>query len=60
MKIMDTIPCPNCGKQIQVTEALKHQLEEKIKAAEAIKYKEELVRLRPKLQSKPKKNFKPV
>jgi len=41
MEIMDTIPCPNCGKQIQVTEALKHQLEEKIKAAEAIKYKEE-------------------
>jgi len=49
MKIMDTIPCPNCGKQIQVTEALKHQLEEKIKAAEAIKYKEELVRVKTEI-----------
>lgn len=32
------IPCPNCGKQIQVTEAIKHQLEEKIRTAERTKY----------------------
>ena len=58
MEIMDTIPCPNCGKQIQVTEALKHQLEEKIKAAEAIKYKEELGRVKTEIAIQTEKKLK--
>jgi len=39
---MDMIPCPNCGKRIEITQALRHQLEEKIRTTEKEKYKEEL------------------
>lgn len=46
---MDTIPCPNCGKQIQVTEALRHQLEEKIRTSEHARHKEELEKVKAQI-----------
>lgn len=55
---MDMIPCPNCGKQIQITEALKHQLEEKIKVAEREKYKEELERVKTEIKAQTEKRLK--
>jgi hypothetical protein len=55
---MDTIPCPNCGKQIQITEALKHQLEEKIKTAEKLKYKDELEKVKTQIAIQTEKRLK--
>jgi hypothetical protein len=55
---MDTIPCPNCGKQIQITQALKHQLEEKIIASEKIKYKDELERVKAQIAIQTEKRLK--
>jgi hypothetical protein len=43
---MDMIPCPNCGKKIEITAALKHQLEEKIRLSEREKHKEELEKVK--------------
>lgn len=58
MGIMDTIPCPNCGKQIQITEALRHQLEEKIKVAQKEKHLEELERVRAQTTAQTEKRLK--
>src|SRR3989344_1956262 len=58
MEIMDTIPCPKCGKQIQITEALRHQLEEKIKVAQKEKHKEELERVKVLITAQTEKRLK--
>lgn len=55
---MDTIPCPNCGKQIQITEALRHQLEEKIKSAQKEKHKIELERVKAEIAAQTEKRLK--
>lgn len=55
---MDTIPCPNCGKQIQITQALRHQLEEKIKASEQAKHKEELEKVKAQTTIQTEKRLK--
>jgi hypothetical protein len=58
MWVMDTIPCPNCGKQIQITQALKHQLEEKIRDAQKVKHKEELEKAKAQAKEEAEKRFK--
>ncbi|MBF8249588.1 MAG: hypothetical protein HW400_189 [Candidatus Levybacteria bacterium] len=58
MGIMDTIPCPNCGKQIQITEAIRHQLEEKIKAAQSARHREELERVKAQTTAQTEKRLK--
>lgn len=55
---MDTIPCPSCGKQIQITQALKHQLEEKIINSERIKHKEELEKAKAQIIIQTEKRLK--
>lgn len=55
---MDMIPCPNCGKQIQITEALRHQLEEKIKISEQAKHKEELEKVKAQVTAQTEKRLK--
>ena len=55
---MDTIPCPSCGKQIQITQALKHQLEEKIIASEKTKHKEELEKVKAQTVIQTEKRLK--
>lgn len=55
---MDMIPCPNCGKQIQITQALRHQLEEKIRTAEAAKHKEELEKVKALTTAQTEKRLK--
>jgi len=57
---MDTIPCPNCGKQIQVTQALKHQLEEKIRINEQAKHKVELEKIKVQTAALTEKRLKDV
>lgn len=39
---MSTIVCPNCKKPIELSEALKHQLEEEVMSAERVKHQKEL------------------
>lgn len=58
MWVMDMIPCPNCGKQIQITEALRHQLEEKIRATEKAKHKEELEKVKAQAIAQAEKRLK--
>jgi len=37
----NTIKCPNCGAEIEISEALKHQLEESVRAEEREKARRE-------------------
>lgn len=52
------IPCPNCGKQIQITQALRHQLEEKIRISEQARHKEELEKARIQATAQTEKRLK--
>jgi hypothetical protein len=58
MLTMDTVKCPNCGKQIQISQALKHNLVEKIKLAERAKYKEELEKIKSQTIASTEKRIK--
>lgn len=55
---MDTIPCPNCGKQIQITQALRHQLEDKIRLVEQEKHKEKLEKAKAQVAFETEKRLK--
>ena len=55
---MDMISCPNCGKQIQITQALKHQFEEKIRTSERAKHKEELEKVKTQATAQAEKRLK--
>ncbi len=39
---MNDITCPNCGKKIKITQALRHEFEEKIRLEERLKAKDEI------------------
>ncbi len=52
------ISCPNCGKQIQITQALRHQLEEKIRIAQQAKHKEELEKVKAQTTALTEKRLK--
>lgn len=45
-KMATTIKCDNCGNEIEITEAIKKELEQKILAETEIKHKEEVKRVR--------------
>ncbi|MBI2613333.1 MAG: DUF2130 domain-containing protein [Candidatus Levybacteria bacterium] len=55
---MDSIVCPNCKKTIQITQALRHDLEEKIKLAQSEKHKEELARAKAQAEAETSKRLK--
>lgn len=55
---MDMIPCPNCGKKIEITQALRHQLEEKIRASEKERHKEELEKVKAEIAAQTEKKLK--
>jgi len=40
---MNTIKCKYCGREIEITEALQHQIEEKVLSDERLKHEQELV-----------------
>jgi hypothetical protein len=58
MFVMDIIPCPNCGKKIEITQALRHQLEEKIRLSEREKHKDELEKVRAQVLAQTEKRVK--
>jgi hypothetical protein len=58
METMDMIACPNCGKKIEITEALRHQLEEKIRISEKAKHKEELEKVKAQIATQTEKRLK--
>lgn len=55
---MNTVPCPHCGKEVEVSLALKHQIEEDILREERNKHKEELEKLTSEAEKKIEKKVK--
>lgn len=60
--MLNTIKCPNCGREVEISEALKHELEEQALTAERQKHKTELEeqekRLLKKAQAKAEEDFR--
>lgn len=46
---MNNITCPNCGKKIEISEALTHQIRDEVRKSEQIKYQEELAKAKSKI-----------
>jgi hypothetical protein len=55
---MNDIICPNCGKQIEITQALKHEFEEKVRNEEKAKAKEEIEKAKISAIAEAEKRFK--
>lgn len=55
---MDTVLCPHCGKKVEVSQALKHQLSEELREELNAKHKEELGKLREEIEKKAAKKIK--
>lgn len=57
----NTIKCPHCGKEVEVTEALKHQIEEQVLTSVSLKHKQDIELVRKQTQQdadeKAKKDF---
>lgn len=51
---MDTILCPHCGKQVEVSLAIKHQIEDSIRQEEQSKHQKELNQVKLELIEKAK------
>lgn len=46
----NTIKCPHCGKDVEITEALKHQVEEQVLAQVNVKHRQELEDIKKKVE----------
>lgn len=55
---MDLITCPHCKKSFQATEAIIHQLEEKVRIADDKKHKEELAKTKAQAEAETEKRLK--
>ena len=55
---MNSIVCPHCGKEVEISEAIKHQIQESILAKAEIKHKEELEKLKIDIEEKAEKRIK--
>ena len=55
---MNNIKCPNCGKQVEISEAIKHQIQEDILAKAETKHKEELEKFKIEIEEKAQKRVK--
>jgi hypothetical protein len=55
---MNNIKCPNCGKQVEISEAIKHQIQEDILAKAKTEYKEELEKNRKDIEEKAERRIK--
>lgn len=55
---MTTISCPNCGKPIEISQALKHQMEEEVLKNVEVKHKEELERMKSEVEERAKEKAK--
>ena len=50
--MLNTVKCPKCGQEVEISEALTHQIEEQVVASEKEKHQAELQELEKKLLSK--------
>ncbi|MBI2617023.1 DUF2130 domain-containing protein [Candidatus Gottesmanbacteria bacterium] len=48
---MNSIRCPHCGKTVEISEAFRHEVEEKIRLSEREKFKEELEKAKKELET---------
>jgi len=55
---MNTIQCPHCGKQVEISEALKHQIKEETLAAVEAKHQKELEEVKEKALVESNKKIK--
>ena len=55
---MNKVKCPNCGELVEISEAIKHQVEEVVLAEEKNRHKEELEKLRQEIEEKAAKKLK--
>lgn len=55
---MNDIKCPNCGKIIQISEALQHEFGDKIRNEEKIKAKEEIAKAKLQVQNELEKQLR--
>ncbi len=55
---MNDIVCPNCGKRIEISEALRHEFEEKVRKEEQSKAKEEIEKIKLQTQADLEKKLK--
>lgn len=51
------IKCPNCSFEIEISEAIRHEIEEKIISSEKQKHEEELIKARKETEEKIKQEF---
>ena len=55
---MNDITCPNCGEKIEITQALKHEFEEKVRTEEKAKAKEEIAKIKLRTQAELEKKLR--
>lgn len=55
---MDTINCPHCGKQVEISEAIIHQLKQKVRIEDEDKRKIELEKAREQIEIEAKEKAK--
>jgi len=53
----NTIKCPHCGKPVEITQALKHQIEDKVLSELTLKHQQELLLAVKKTEEKTTKEF---
>ncbi|MEK7517031.1 MAG: DUF2130 domain-containing protein [Patescibacteria group bacterium] len=55
---MNKIICPSCGKEVEISQAIKHQIQDSILEKAEIKHKEELEKLKIEIAQKAEKRIK--
>ena len=55
---MNDVVCPNCGKKVEISEAIKHQIQESILAKAEVKHKEDLEKLKLEVEAKTERKIK--
>lgn len=55
---MNNITCPSCGKTVEITQALKHQIEDQVLNEERSRYKKELENIKKELEEEAAKKAK--
>jgi len=55
---MNKIICPNCGKEVEISQAISHRIQEEVFQKAEDKYKEELERKKKEIEEKAEKKIK--
>lgn len=55
---MNHIVCPSCGKKVEISQAITHEIQESILAKSEIKHKEELEKLKSDIEEKAERRIK--